>query len=381
MMGELINSYALLLDKKMILDLTEGKLKEIIPNHDIYFLPRVDDNYLHTEEGISLPVKSVIVSWLNRNQKCLELSGSILEYINQDMKYFHTLTPRYIFPMLLRNNIPLLALICGKPITENQKQFLQSLFQLTALSYTETARFDKELQERDSSYQQKKMAMVGRMSSSLAHEIRNPLTSIRSSVQLLESVVEKNEMKEVARNVIYEVDRINTITRDMLNFAKPRQVILQEMDLNHLLLQVVKLYETSFKNAGVKFEYVPLKEHEFTITADEEQLKQVLLNLVNNALDAMENSKEKHIRISVEKLSDSHLKLYVADTGSGIREDILEHITEPFFTTKATGTGLGMAIVKQILDQHGFGMQILSLPNKGTNICIAMDYSNQAKKW
>ncbi len=380
MMGELINSYALLVDKQMILDLTEGRLKELFPHHDIYFLPRIDDNYVLEEKGIILSAKSVIVSWLNRNQKCMELAGSILEYVKEDLLCFGDLDIRYIFPMLLRNNIPLLVLIKGKPIKKDQKFFLQSLFQLTALSYTETARFDRELQQRDSSYQQKKMAMVGRMSSSLAHEIRNPLTSIRSSVQLLQSVVEQDEMKDVAQNVIAEVDRINMITKDMLDFSKPRQAIFQETDLSLLLTNVEKLYENSLADNHIRYEYLTGEAGEYIVKADAEQLKQVLLNLINNAIDAMENTQEKFIHVGIEKLSEKTLKLYVTDTGSGIKADILEHITEPFFTTKANGTGLGMAIVQQILGQHGFELTILSLPDKGTNINITMDYTNQSEK-
>ncbi len=379
---ELINAYSLVVNKRMILDITVGKIKEIIPEHSICFFEKKDMTYEYDNgQIISINTQSRLINWLYQNQTYLELKGGISEYVKMDMKNLDVLNPTIIFPMMLHNYIPCFALFSGKPLSNEVKDFIMTVFQLTALAYESVERIDREIKQLDNNYQQKKMIMVGRMASSLAHEIRNPLTSIRSSVQLIQNVLEETEMKSLAGNVMSEVDRINKITQDLLNFAKPRQVNLAPINLEDIIKNTLLIYESKCIENNIKTTLNLKQNAEWIINADPDSFKQVLINFMNNSLEAMELSTEKELIITLERVNETDGLLTWTDTGCGMQTETLEHITEPFYTTKSGGTGLGMAVVKQILDQHNFEFSILSKPGKGTAVSISFQFSNALKKW
>ncbi len=379
---ELINSYSIVMNKKMILEITKGKINEVLPSHLIHFLEKKDDYYeLIGEKSIKVSAQSRLINWLYQNQTYLELNGGVSEYVKMEMGEIEELAPNIIFPLILHNYIPGIAIFSGTKLNEEQKEFFQTVFQLAALAYESVERIDREIKELDNNYQQKKMIMVGRMASSIAHEIRNPLTSIRSSVQLIEGVLEQPEIKNIAGNVIQEVDRINTITKDLLNFAKPRMLNIVTINLVALIQKLLSLNEIRLKENGidVKFEYNTNRSWE--VLADEDSFTQVLTNFMNNSIEAMENTTEKSIVIELDTESDSLGVLNWTDTGCGIQIDTLEHVMEPFFTTKSSGTGLGLAIVKQILDQHNYDLTIKSKIGKGTAISVNYKFADKPRKW
>jgi len=370
------------MNKKMILEITKGKINEVLPSHLIHFLEKKDDYYeLIGEKSIKVSAQSRLINWLYQNQTYLELNGGVSEYVKMEMGEIEELAPNIIFPLILHNYIPGIAIFSGTKLNEEQKEFFQTVFQLAALAYESVERIDREIKELDNNYQQKKMIMVGRMASSIAHEIRNPLTSIRSSVQLIEGVLEQPEIKNIAGNVIQEVDRINTITKDLLNFAKPRMLNIVTINLVALIQKLLSLNEIRLKENGidVKFEYNTNRSWE--VLADEDSFTQVLTNFMNNSIEAMENTTEKSIVIELDTESDSLGVLNWTDTGCGIQIDTLEHVMEPFFTTKSSGTGLGLAIVKQILDQHNYDLTIKSKIGKGTAISVNYKFADKPRKW
>nr|MBP7563836.1 hypothetical protein [Candidatus Cloacimonadota bacterium] len=248
-------------------------------------------------------------------------------------------------------------------------------------AYESVERFDREIRQLDNNYQQKKMVMVGRMASSIAHEIRNPLTSIRSSVQLMESVLVQPEIKKIAGNVINEVDRINNITKDLLNYAKPRQLNIVNVDMVSLIKKMISLNENLLKEKNIQLMFKFDAAKKWIARADEDSMIQVLTNFMNNSIEAMELSADKVLSIELVWHDELHGELHWKDTGCGIQIEILEHVTEPFFTTKSSGTGLGLAIVKQILDQHRFDLTINSKLGKGTSITISLNLAEELKKW
>lgn len=380
---ELVNAYSLVVNKRMILDTTGGKIKEIVPDHQIFFFEKDDTQYVchYDEHNLSVDTQSRLINWMYQNQTWLELKGGVSEYVKMEMKSLDVLNPSVIFPMMLHNYIPCFAVFSGKGLTPEIMDFLMTVFQLTALAYESVERIDREIKQLDNNYQQKKMIMVGRMASSLAHEIRNPLTSIRSSVQLMQNVIEEPDMKNLALNVINEVDRINKITQDLLNFSKPRQLNITSVNLEEIINSTLALYESKLTEQSIALKFERNKSYSWLIQADPDSFKQVLINFMNNSLEAMEFSQEKNLTISLNKKNDDEGEIIWTDTGCGMQSDTIEHITEPFYTTKSGGTGLGMAIVKQILDQHGYDLQILSKPGKGTALTINFKFSETLKKW
>ncbi len=379
---ELINAYSIVVNKRMILEITKGKINEILPKHQLYFLEKIDDVYCYTEDqNIAVSAQSRLINWLYQNQSFLELNGGVSEYIKMEMKELEEFSPSIIFPVLLHNYIPSIAIFSGPKMKDGTKDFFQTVFQLTALAYESVERIDREIRQLDNNYQQKKMIMVGRMASSIAHEIRNPLTSIRSSVQLIEGFLEQKEIKNIAHNVIQEVDRINHITQDLLNFAKPRQLNIVEVNLTEMIRKILSLNEQLLREKSIQmmFKYDAAKK--WLVKGDQDSLIQVLSNFMNNSIEAMELSAEKVLSIELIYHNEFEGELCWKDSGCGIQLDTLEHVTEPFFTTKTSGTGLGLAIVKQILDQHNYEMSIKSKVGKGTSINIRFHFSEQSKKW
>ncbi len=380
--SELINAYSLVMNKRMILEITKGKINEILPKHQIYMMDKQDEKYIYiADDKIEVSAQSRLINWFYQNQTFLELNGGVSDYIKMEMNTLEEFAPTFIFPIILHNYIPAITIFNGPKLKNDMKDLLQTVFQLAAMAYEGVERFDREIRQLDNNYQQKKMVMVGRMASSIAHEIRNPLTSIRSSVQLMESVLVQPEIKKIAGNVINEVDRINNITKDLLNYAKPRQLNIVNVDMISLIKKMISLNDNLLKEKNIQlmFKYDAAKK--WMIRADEDSMIQVLTNFMNNSIEAMELSADKVLSIELLWQNEQQGELHWRDTGCGIQIEILEHVTEPFFTTKSSGTGLGLAIVKQILDQHQFDLTINSKLGKGTSITISLAFAEELKKW
>jgi len=366
----------------MILEITKGKINEILPKHQIYMMDKQEESYHYImNEEITIPAQSRLINWFYQNQTFLELTGGVSDYIKMEMNELESFSPSTIFPIILHNYIPAITIFSGPKLKNDVKDLLQTVFQLAALAYESVERFDREIRQLDNNYQQKKMVMVGRMASSIAHEIRNPLTSIRSSVQLMESVLVQPEIKKIAGNVINEVDRINNITKDLLNYAKPRQLNIVNVDMVSLIKKMISLNENLLKEKNIQLMFKFDAAKKWIARADEDSMIQVLTNFMNNSIEAMELSADKVLSIELVWHDELHGELHWKDTGCGIQIEILEHVTEPFFTTKSSGTGLGLAIVKQILDQHRFDLTINSKLGKGTSITISLNLAEELKKW
>lgn len=212
-----------------------------------------------------------------------------------------------------------------------------------------------------------KLAVVGQMAAGIAHEIRNPLTSIRGFIQLFESKYENDE--QYFKLVLSELDRINMIVGEFLVLAKPTAVEYKEVEINHLIKDVVTLINTQaiMNNIQIIVEYeanVP------TIVCEENQLKQVFINLLKNAIEAMPNG--GIIEVIIELQKEEKVSISIIDQGLGIPEDQIPKLGEPFYTTKENGTGLGLMTSYKIIENHNGEMKISSRINKGTTVEVIL---------
>lgn len=196
----------------------------------------------------------------------------------------------------------------------------------------------------------KKWAFIGELSALIAHELRNPLASLRSSVEMLrEKKVSGQQADHLMDIALSEMDRLNGIVTDFLLYAKPRQLVKSSFDLHQSLGNVITLLrssKTEKKNVKISKD---LKGKLF-ITGDSKQLQQVFWNLGVNAVEAVSGSGE--VIISTEKKNNT-LEIRFTDTGIGIGRENIDKIFYPFFTTKDNGTGLGLAIAQRIAEEHG----------------------------
>ncbi|MCB9073096.1 MAG: PAS domain-containing protein [Bdellovibrionaceae bacterium] len=216
--------------------------------------------------------------------------------------------------------------------------------------------------------QSEKMAAIGQLAAGIAHEIRNPLASISGSVEMLRADIVKNEDDAKLMNiVIKEIDRLNKLITEFLDYARPQDVRLERTNISDLLSNLIEEVRLNPISQGVQFDVSIAPQ--IWIQGHRDKLKQAFLNILMNALQAFENIARKTITISIAEGPDS-VQVEIADTGIGIDEKIVRKIFEPFLTTKSKGTGLGLAVVHSILTAHKAQIDVHSEKNKGTKFTI-----------
>jgi signal transduction histidine kinase len=230
-----------------------------------------------------------------------------------------------------------------------------------------------------------RLASLGTLSAGMAHEIKNPLVSIKTFAQLLPERYQDSDFRETFSNLIgHEIDRIDSLVNQLLRFARPAKPVLKPMHVHDVLeksLQLVghRLYQKEIKLTRSWEADVD------TIRADADQLEQVFLNFFLNAMDAMNKGGELSVGTEIRPADewvaaisgtngDSHeiLRVTVRDDGEGIRSEDIPHVFDPFFTTKDYGTGLGLSVVHGIIQEHGGQIEVESELTKGTAFHILL---------
>jgi len=221
-----------------------------------------------------------------------------------------------------------------------------------------------------------RLAAIGRLAAGLAHEIRNPMGSIRGSVEVLrESLNPTGEDRRLMDIVLRESDRLDAIIRDFLQFSRPPRLVRVPTDVAGMLDEILLMLSHHGGQGGAG-ERVRIVRDQGTATpvkagVDPAQMRQALWNLCLNAVEAMPQGGE--LRVSVRATSaeaGALLEVTIRDTGVGIRADELPHVFEPFYTTKPQGTGLGLAIAHRIVKDHGGEIRVESEPGVGTVFTI-----------
>jgi len=222
----------------------------------------------------------------------------------------------------------------------------------------------------ETSRRQDRLAAIGRMAASIAHEIRNPLAAMRGSIQMLRADMEgESSQTELMEIILRESDRLNRIISDFLSYARPRSIIQAQVDVGELLRQTFTLlrHSAEIHENQIIEEQVPGTP--VLVNADSEQLQQVFWNLARNALQAMPTGGT--LRAVVAKHGQSRLRIAFSDTGRGMSPEQVEHLFEPFSSTTG-GTGLGLSIVYQIIRDHGGTINVRSREGQGTTITIEL---------
>ena len=213
----------------------------------------------------------------------------------------------------------------------------------------------------------------------MAHEIRNPLGGIRASAQLLRQELENPEQQEYLDVVISEVDRINRLIERMMDFTRPRELNINEINIHKVLKDIIVLERESIAQKHIRLEQVydpslPL------INADEDQLKQVFFNLIRNAIEASSDkgkiqlitrvSTRYTIKTSRDANSMQSIVVEIIDSGTGINETAMKNLFTPLYTTKSKGSGLGLPISLKIVENHGGKIKITSEEGLGTTVQV-----------
>ena len=222
-----------------------------------------------------------------------------------------------------------------------------------------------------------RLISLGELSASVAHEIRNPLTGIRTTVQFVVSKLPTADPKrEDLAEVIQELDRIEQIIDDLLLFSKPKGGNKIPTDLNALLEKVLDGMESQFHGARVNVER-SLSPKLSPILLDPDLVQQVFLNLLINAAEAMPGGGEVKITSTLRRYRSDlyYAEVFISDSGPGIDPDNLEKIFKPFFTTRSMGTGLGLPISLQIIREHGGRITVRNRPTGGATFRVSLPAS------
>jgi two-component system sensor histidine kinase PilS (NtrC family) len=215
-----------------------------------------------------------------------------------------------------------------------------------------------------------KWATIGELSANIAHEIRNPLASLRGSIEILKEDKLPEKHKEKLMNIaLSEMDRLNNTISDFLAYSSPKSLEMQLIDLHPVLDSTLELLINSENKGGISIKK-DFKGQLFT-HADPEKIRQVFWNLGINAYEAMENGGE--LTVSTEN-TPPYITISFSDTGSGISQSDIEQIYYPFFTTKETGTGLGLSIAYRIIEEHNGRLLVTSNPGIKTTFKIILKY-------
>jgi two-component system sensor histidine kinase HydH len=219
------------------------------------------------------------------------------------------------------------------------------------------------------------LSVVGQMAASVAHEIKNPLASIKGAMEILcDDDTPKDDRDEFRRIVSSEIKRIDSTVTEFLEYGRPKEARFERLDLSGTLQSSLKQIEPQVDNAGLKIG--ANIEDDVVVSGDQEQLHQVLLNLLLNAVEASDAGSSIDVRLN--RTHDGLAELTVGDHGRGIALDALAVIFEPFYTTKTKGTGLGLAVVRNIVENHRGAIDVMSTPGKGTTFTVTLPLLSEA---
>lgn len=216
-----------------------------------------------------------------------------------------------------------------------------------------------------------RLAAVGRLAAGVAHEIRNPLSSIKGfATYFKERLRDAPEDQDTAKILIQEVERLDRVIGQLLEFARPSQLTTAPVAVSDLIQRSLRLIEGDARARGVRLKSI-IPETLPDINVDADRISQVLLNLYLNAIQAMEEGGTMTVAVSRDETREV-TKIGVRDDGPGIPAGDRERIFDPYFTTKPDGTGLGLAIVHKIIEAHGGEIDIQSSPGRGTKVIVVL---------
>jgi signal transduction histidine kinase len=398
LLSEFNKSLTLITDLRQLNDNFIAKIKELVPVSNVIILllnqhnnlfvwvkNRMDES-MKTGELYFLPGDKLIF-WLEVNRKCLLVKEEpqIVDFLGsreQNMLLNHNI--EYIYPFIVMNKVKGLVLLSqklnGEKILPEEQEVLNTFLNQAGFAFENALLYYQQKERVRKMYRADRLATLGELAAGAAHEIRNPLTSIRSTIQYLERKIVDKKDKEMVYDLLAEVDRINDIISGMLSFSKPDKMDKEMVNLYETIEQVIKLVHNSAKKKNIQIDMFYNTEYK-QILADQGQLKQVLMNVIMNSIQAINTDHGKiqltintspHSKKDFSKTDPDYYLLEVIDNGIGIHEEKIESVFDPFYTSKPDGTGLGLSISYGIVHKHGGEIELESIVGKGTTVKIKL---------
>ncbi|RAP24181.1 Sporulation kinase C [Bacillus pumilus] len=258
---------------------------------------------------------------------------------------------------------------------DEHHQFTGGIGTVADITKQKQAKLELERSNQQLQMQAQKLAVAGQIAAGIAHEVRNPLTSVNGFLQLMKT--QYPERTDYFDIIFSEIKRIDFVLSELLVLAKPQSVHFQEVQLHELLEQVITLLKTNAVLSNIDLKQPFKRQDAGVILADANQMKQLFINLIKNAIEAMPEGGS--IYISTEKVLNEW-KITIQDEGKGMSEEDIQKIYDPFFSTKKEGTGLGLTICATILKDHHGTMDVSSELGKGTAFHIYLPVCQKSRQ-
>ena len=393
LLSEFNRSLMLIADKQLLISNFLSKVNQIIPVQGIFLFLPDENTEKYKMQGLEdknvsyFMGRGKLVNWLAVNERPLVVSesSSLLSYFSEEeRKLLARLNAELVYPLNVMNRISGILVmgkkVNGKEFDKKELELLSLLFGQAAFAIEHASLYEIQRDRLKRMYRTDRLAVLGELAAGAAHEIKNPLTSIRSTIQYLSNDFDvESEKGQMMHELLNETERINKIVQGLLSFARPSELNSMEVNLEQLINQTLLLVNNTLRKQQIEVEFEYFTE-QTTIMGDAEQLKQVCLNIILNAVEAMKENDESHPRtlyISMEEgtlidVRSRYLLISFEDTGKGIDEEDIENVFNPFFTTKEEGTGLGLAICFGIINRHKGELEVRSTLGKGTCFTIKL---------
>jgi signal transduction histidine kinase len=389
-------SITLIADIDALMPSIVDRIKEIFGTDRVILLHTYPDSNIfslafslgydpETLTGVHLTRRDRLAKWLLTNETALvvEKDQGVMSYLSAtEREILENLDTRVCVPMLALNRLTGIMLLSSTQkewgLSEENLNLLMMLLTQAGIAFESAylSQFQRDRMRR--LYRAERLATVGQLAASVAHEIRNPMTAIRSTVQYLQHEFgDNNPKRELAQGIIAEVDRIDRIVDGLLSLTRRTEFTPSRISLAPLIGQMLLLIRTQAQEQSIEilWKEPPQEAH---VMADAAQLKQLMLNLVMNAMQAMLDGGRLRIDLSVRSQSlglpgeKDWAVISITDTGCGIPAGTLDRVFDPFFTTKPRGTGLGLSTCYAIAKQHDGDIEISSQENEGTTVNVRL---------
>ena len=252
----------------------------------------------------------------------------------------------------------------------NEKKEIES-FVSVGRNITDRVKQDATIRNLD------RLSVTGQLAAGVAHEIRNPLTSLKGFSKLLQTCLDKEKQENYLAIMMNELDRIDTIVNEFMSLAKPQAVQYVKVDLKSILDSTINIIhpQALMNNVQIITDY---PEENIMLSCNPHQLKQVFLNFLKNAIESMNDG--GRIMIDIQSHNSDKVLISIADEGTGIESDRLRYLGTPFYTTKDKGIGLGLTVSNKIIQEHNGTMKIASQKGQGTTVIVELDCEGNSFK-
>jgi len=394
---EFEDTLMLIVDPEQLTNNLLSKLKEFISvekafvylanqgeSSRIFFL--VDKASQGASQLPDLAINSKIAQWFRTNRQILFFEGDkeVTNYLSVELQPFLGLSVNLAFPLISMDRLIGIVFLHFRqgPLNKVQVANLQVLSRQAGLAFENALLFKERLRQNERMFRAEQLATMGQFAAGIAHELRNPLTVIRSTVQYLATdFAEGSDQRKHANDILDEVDRLNKIVGNLLSLAQPAESNPEEIDIPQEIERCLNFIEAQAKSQNVKLQ-TDFQKNLPRLTFDPAELRQLLLNVMMNGLQAMPEGGALSIkaRLPVEGGRDStvgskRILIEVEDEGSGIPTNLRGKVFEPFFTTKTGGTGLGLAICNSIVKRYNGEIWVEKAKSGGTEVKIALPVS------